>query len=54
VSEAEHFAAAVADMPAKVRRFFEREDPIASRRAESAQDSAERRLRESIGGWCGG
>ena len=52
--EAERFAAAVPDMPANVRRFFQAEEPIVSRRqSESAQDRLEREARASFGGWCG-
>ena len=52
--EAERFAAAVVDMPANVRRFFQAEDPIVSpRQLESAQDRLEREERASFGGWCG-
>jgi hypothetical protein len=54
VPEAEHFAAVVLDMPPKVRAFFEYEAPIvSSRQGESIQESTERRLRTSFGGWCG-
>jgi hypothetical protein len=52
--EAERFAAAVPDMPANVRRFFQAEEPIVSpRQSESAQDRLEREARVSFGGWCG-
>jgi hypothetical protein len=55
LSEAECFAAAVATMPANVRRFFQAEDPAVSpRQSESAQDRLERETRASFGGWCGG
>ena len=53
-TEAERFAAAVQGMPAKVRRFFEPEDPDSLwRDRESNADRAERQLREEIDGWCG-
>ena len=52
---AEHFAAAVPEMPANVRRFFQAEEPFVSpRRSESAQDRLEREARASFGGWAGG
>jgi hypothetical protein len=51
--EAERFAAAVVDMPANVRRFFQHEEPAAFHQPESVENNAERRLRESFGGWCG-
>jgi hypothetical protein len=53
VSEAERFAAAVEDMPAKVRAFFEREDPVQRVSWESVAERAEWELRQEIGGWCG-
>ena len=53
--EAERFAAAVPNMPANVRKFFEAEEPIVSpRQSESAQDRLEREARASFGGWAGG
>ena len=52
VSEAERFAAAIDQMPLRVRAFFERDDPIPPWRWESAEDRAERLSRESFGGWC--
>jgi hypothetical protein len=52
--EAERFAAAVAEMPAKVRRFFEHEESVtSSRQCESIEERSERQLRTSFGGWCG-
>jgi hypothetical protein len=52
--EAERFAAAVPDMPENVRRFFQAEEPIISRRqSESAQDRLEREARARFGGWPG-
>jgi hypothetical protein len=51
--EAQCFAAAVVDMPANVRRFFEHEDPAPYREAESGQERLEREARASSGGWCG-
>jgi hypothetical protein len=53
MSEAERFAAAVSEMPANVRRFFQREEPAAFHQPESVKNKAERRLRESFGRWCG-
>jgi hypothetical protein len=53
LTEAERFVAAVADMPAGVRRFFQHEEPAAFHQPESVENNAERRLRESFGGWCG-
>jgi hypothetical protein len=55
LSESEHFAAAVSEMPPKVRAFFEREESpyIPPHRRESAEEREGRLLRESIGGWCG-
>ena len=53
--EAERFAAAVADMPATVRKFFQAEEPLVSgRQSESVQDRLEREARASFGGWSGG
>jgi hypothetical protein len=43
----------VSDTPETVARFFEHEDAVPLHRWESDKDSAERRLRESFGGWCG-
>jgi hypothetical protein len=56
MSEAERFAAAVLEMPAKVRAFFEHEDSpyIPPNRRESDQDRLEREARASLGGWPGG
>ena len=53
--EAERFAAAVAEMPPKVRAFFEREESpyIPPHRRESDQDRVEREERASFGGWAG-
>jgi hypothetical protein len=51
--QAERFAAAVVDMPANVRRFFQHEEPVGFHQPESVENNAERRLRESFGGWCG-
>jgi hypothetical protein len=54
IAEAERFAAAVSEMPANVRRFFQYEEPIVSlQQLETAQDRAERQMREGFGGWCG-
>jgi hypothetical protein len=54
VGEAERFAAAVAEMPPKVRAFFEYEEPVvSSRQLESDQDRLERQARTSFGGWPG-
>jgi hypothetical protein len=53
LTDAERFAAAVVDMPANVRRFFEHEDPAPYREAESGQERLEREARASSGGWCG-
>ena len=53
--EAERFAAAVPDMPANVRRFFQAEESFVSpRQLESAQDRLEREARTGFGGWAGG
>jgi hypothetical protein len=44
--EAERFVPAVPEMPANVRRFFQAEEPVVSRRqSESAQDQFEREAR---------
>ena len=53
--EAERFAAAVDEMPAHVRAFFEREESpyIPPPRRESDQARLEREGRASFGGWCG-
>jgi hypothetical protein len=51
--EAERFAAAVLEMPANVRRFFEREEEATARRVESEEDRTERERRAFLGGWCG-
>jgi hypothetical protein len=55
ISEAEHFAAAVSEMPPKVRAFFEREESpyIPPHRRESDSAREEREGRASFGGWCG-
>jgi hypothetical protein len=55
ISETEHFAAAISEMPPKVRAFFEREESpyIPPHRRESAEEREGRLLRKSIGGWCG-
>jgi hypothetical protein len=54
LTEAERFAAAVVDMPANVRRFFQADESIVSpRQLETAQERAERQMREGFGGWCG-
>jgi hypothetical protein len=53
IAEAERFAAAVSEMPANVRRFFQYEEPIVSpQQLETAQDRAQRQMREGFGGWC--
>jgi hypothetical protein len=51
ISEAEHFAAAVSEMPPKVRAFFEREESpyIPPHRRESDQVRLEREQRASWG-----
>ena len=53
--EAERFAAAIAEMPARVRAFFEREESpcVPPRRQESEVQRFEREKRASFGGWCG-
>ena len=53
ITEAERFATAVETMPANVWRFFQHEEPVALHQPESVENKAERRLRESFGGWCG-
>ena len=54
MSEAERFAAAIADMPANVQQFFLCEEPaVSTRQRESIQERSERQLRSSFGGWCG-
>jgi hypothetical protein len=53
MSEAERFAAAVLEMPARIRAFFEHEDPAPYRQPESRQDRLEVEARASFGGWCG-
>ena len=52
--EAERFAVAVQEMPAKVRRFFEPEDPAPPWRVESVEDRAERERLTDLGSWAGG
>jgi hypothetical protein len=54
-TEAERFAVAVQQMPARVRAFFEREDSpyVPAHRRESIEDRKQRQQRESVGGWCG-
>jgi hypothetical protein len=52
-TEAERFAAAIPEMPPRVRAFFEAEDSVPAHRPESIEDREGRRLRESFGGWCG-
>jgi len=55
LSEAERFAAAVADMPPRIRAFFQAEEPTVSpQQWESDQDRLEREVRASLGGWPGG
>jgi hypothetical protein len=56
VSEAERFAAAVSEMPPRVRAFFESEEPpyIPPHRQESEAQRLEREQRASFGGWPGG
>jgi hypothetical protein len=55
MSEVERFTAAVSEMPANVRRFFQHEEPINSpQQLESAQDRLEREARAGLGGWAGG
>jgi hypothetical protein len=56
ISESERFAAAVSEMPPKVRAFFERDESpcISPYRRESDQARLEREGRASFGGWCGG
>jgi hypothetical protein len=55
ISETECFAAAVSEMPPKVRAFFEREESpyIPPLRRESDQARLEREKQASLGGWCG-
>jgi hypothetical protein len=53
LTEAERFAAAVADVPETVAKFFEAEDPVRSWRRESDQARIEREGLASFGGWCG-
>ena len=52
--EAERFAVAIAEMPARVRAFFEREESpcVPPRRQESEVQRLEKLA--SFGGWCGG
>jgi hypothetical protein len=53
-SDGEQFPmSTVPDTPETVAQFFEHEDAVPLHRWESDKDSAERRLRESFGGWCG-
>jgi hypothetical protein len=48
------FAAAVSEMPAKVRAFFQHEERIvSSQQCESIEERSERQLRSSFGGWPG-
>ena len=54
LEQAQLFAAAIDQMPARIRAFFEHEDPAPARRWESIEDRAERGRRESFGGWPGG
>jgi hypothetical protein len=49
LTDAERFAAAVPDMPANVRRFFQAEETFVSpRQLERAQDRLEREARASV------
>jgi len=41
------------EMSERIAKFFDPEEPVPPWRLESTQDSAERHLRESMGGWCG-
>ena len=43
----------VPKMPEAVAKFYEPGEPNPPWRMESVEDSAERRSRESFGGWCG-
>jgi hypothetical protein len=54
ISESERFAAAVSEMPPRVRAFFEREESpyIPPHKRESDQARLEREQRVSFGGWC--
>lgn len=54
ITEAERFAAAIENMPARIRAFFEHEDPVSPHRWESTEDREERQRRASLGGWPGG
>jgi hypothetical protein len=50
MSEAERFAAAVLEMPPKVRAFFEYEEPsVSPRQLESEVDRCEREERAGFG-----
>ena len=51
---AEHFAAAVSEMPEGARRFFEHEEPTPPWCQESDEDCAERERLAVLGGWAGG
>jgi hypothetical protein len=53
LTDAERFAAAMEMMPPNVRRFFQADEPAAFHQPELVENNAERRLRESFGGWCG-
>ena len=50
LSEAERFAAAVQEMPARIRRFFEPEDAFPPRRVESVEERAQRERLTDLGG----
>jgi hypothetical protein len=54
ITEAERFSAAVLEMPANVRWFFEREEPVPAWRRELEEERAERKRLTALGGWCGG
>ena len=43
----------VSDTPETVLKFFEREDPVPSRRWESDEERTQRERLTELGGWCG-
>ena len=56
ISEAERFATAVSEMPARIRAFFEHEHPTPPQQPESTQDRLERQTRVFVplaSGACG-
>jgi hypothetical protein len=53
LEQAQLFAAAIDQMPPRIRAFFEREAPAPARRRESVEERAERERLTDLGGWAG-